>query len=109
MIRRVTPWLLVLAVLLAAVPCEAFEQRPSAPFRSSDSAQACVSEPENQAPAGTSFPVDCVCLCLSGHSIPAIARNVFTPFENSGKRPLAGRLIPEFEPLGSLFHPPRVV
>lgn len=113
MIYRVAPWLLMAAVLLTAVPCELSEQRPATPLPVLDGTQACLTEPGSSEPTGTSIPVDCLCLCLclcqSGHTTPALARHTLIPFEGSGKHPIPGQLIPTSEPLGSLFHPPRVV
>jgi hypothetical protein len=109
MILRVTFWLLIAAILLSAVPWELSAHGSPMLLASMGSTQAPTISSGSPESVDTSIPIDCVCLCLSGSSTPALPLDTLTTSGGSQDCPIATQPVPPSAPFGSVFHPPQLV
>ncbi len=108
MIHRVLLSLLTVAVLLSAAPWELSAQGSAAPAGAADAVQARLVDSGNPGPTERADPVDCVCLCTSGHSTPAMAPDFFKAIDGSHERLVAALPTQQAGVPGSIFHPPQI-
>jgi hypothetical protein len=108
MIQRVTLWLLTVAVLLSAVPWELSAQPSPGASLAAAARPVLLADSASPESTGTAVPVDCVCLCASGHSTPARALDVLTTVDSQHKFSTAPLPAPRTGVAGSVFHPPQI-